>query len=133
MYARNVSINLKPGSAKQFTQKVEQDILPLLKRQDGFQDAITLLPEGGKYAIAITLWDGKESAETYGRNTYPEILNDPHVQFNKLVREMTLPNGRQTKTVAFPMKISGYEFSVYRNPPQLGEHNEEVFAEWLGT
>jgi succinate--hydroxymethylglutarate CoA-transferase len=66
-------------------------------------------------------------------NTYPEILNDPHVQFNKLVREMTLPNGRQTKTVAFPMKISGYEFSVYRNPPQLGEHNEEVFAEWLGT
>lgn len=74
MYARNVSINLKPGSAKQFTRKVEQDILPLLKRQDGFQDAITLLPEGGKYAIAITLWDGKESAETYGRNTYPEIL-----------------------------------------------------------
>ena len=66
-------------------------------------------------------------------NSYPEILNDPHVRFNKLVREMTLPNGRQTKTVAFPMKISGYEFSVYRNPPQLGEHNEEVFAEWLGT
>ena len=66
-------------------------------------------------------------------NTYPEILNDPHVEFNKLVREMTLPNGRQTKTVAFPMKISGYEFSVYRNPPELGEHNEEVYAEWLGT
>ena len=64
-------------------------------------------------------------------NTYPEILNDPHVQFNRLVRDMTLPNGRQTKTVAFPMKISGYEFSVYRNPPELGEHNEEVFAEWL--
>ncbi|HEV7822373.1 MAG TPA: CaiB/BaiF CoA-transferase family protein [Burkholderiales bacterium] len=64
-------------------------------------------------------------------NTYPEILNDPHVQFNKLVRDMTLPNGRQTKTVAFPMKISGYEFSVYRNPPELGEHNDEVYAEWL--
>jgi len=64
-------------------------------------------------------------------NTYPEILNDPHVQFNNLVRDMTLPNGRQTKTVAFPMKISGYEFSVYRNPPELGEHNDEVYAEWL--
>jgi crotonobetainyl-CoA:carnitine CoA-transferase CaiB-like acyl-CoA transferase len=64
-------------------------------------------------------------------NTYPEILNDPHVQFNKLVREMTLPNGKQTKTVAFPMKISGYEFSVYRHPPELGEHNAEVYAEWL--
>lgn len=66
-------------------------------------------------------------------NTYPEILNDPHVQFNRLVRDMTLPNGKQTKTIAFPMKISGYEFEVYRRPPQLGEHNEEVFAEWLGA
>ena len=66
-------------------------------------------------------------------NTYPEILNDPHVQYNRLVRDMTLPNGRQTKTVAFPMKISGYEFSVYRNPPALGEHNDEVFTEWLGA
>ncbi|HEX3170327.1 MAG TPA: CaiB/BaiF CoA-transferase family protein [Burkholderiales bacterium] len=64
-------------------------------------------------------------------NTYPEILNDPHVQFNQLVRDMTLPNGKQTKTVAFPMKISGYEFSVYRHPPELGEHNDEVYAEWL--
>ncbi len=64
-------------------------------------------------------------------NTYPEILADPHVQFMKLVQDMTLPNGRRTKTVAFPMKISGYEFRVYRRPPRLGEHTEEVFAEWL--
>lgn len=64
-------------------------------------------------------------------NTYPEILNDPHVQFNHLVRDMKLPNGRRTKTVAFPMKISGYEFSICRDPPALGEHNEEVFTEWL--
>ena len=65
-------------------------------------------------------------------NTYPEILADPHVQFNRWVHDMTLPNGKQTRTVAFPMKISDFEFSVYRNPPALGEHNDEVFAEWLG-
>ncbi|MCX7181014.1 MAG: CaiB/BaiF CoA-transferase family protein [Proteobacteria bacterium] len=62
-------------------------------------------------------------------NTYADILNDPHVQFNRLVRDVTLPNGRKTKTVAFPMKISGYEFAIYRNPPTLGEHNKEVYAE----
>jgi len=65
-------------------------------------------------------------------NTYPEILNDPHVQATRLVRDMRLPNGKHTKTVAFPMKITGYEFAVYRDPPALGAHNEEVFAEWLG-
>lgn len=31
------------------------------------------------------------------------------------------------------MKITGYEFRVYRRPPRFGEHTEEVFAEWLGA
>jgi crotonobetainyl-CoA:carnitine CoA-transferase CaiB-like acyl-CoA transferase len=44
---------------------------------------------------------------------------------------MTLPNGRATKTIAFPMAISGHEFNVYRASPLLGEHNEEVFEQWL--
>src|SRR3954453_7667313 len=74
MYARNVSINLKPNSAKEFSQKLQQDIVPLLKRQDGFQDEITLVGEGGKYAIAISLWDRKESAEAYSRGAYPDVL-----------------------------------------------------------
>jgi crotonobetainyl-CoA:carnitine CoA-transferase CaiB-like acyl-CoA transferase len=64
-------------------------------------------------------------------NTYAEVLDDPHVRATRLVRDMTLPNGRKTRTIAFPMKISGYEFSVYRDPPLLGEHNDEVFGEWL--
>jgi len=64
-------------------------------------------------------------------NTYPEILADPQVAHLRLVQDMTLPNGRRTRTVAFPMKMTGYEFSVYRRPPLLGEHTEEVFAEWL--
>jgi hypothetical protein len=74
MYARNVLLNLKPNSAKEFTQKFEQDILPLLKKQNGFQDEITFLGEGGKDAVAISLWDRKESAEQYGRDTYPKVL-----------------------------------------------------------
>jgi heme-degrading monooxygenase HmoA len=74
MYARNVSINLKPNSAKEFTQKFEQDILPLLKKQNGFQDEITFLAEGGKDAVAISLWDRKESADAYSRDTYPQVL-----------------------------------------------------------
>ena len=64
-------------------------------------------------------------------NTYPEILADPQVAHLRLVQDMTLPNGKRTRTVAFPMKMTGYEFMVYRRPPLLGEHTEEVFAEWL--
>ena len=74
MYARNVSLNLKPNSAKEFTQKFEKDILPLLRKQNGFKDEITFLGEGGKDAVAISLWDRKESADVYSRDTYPQVL-----------------------------------------------------------
>ncbi len=63
MFARNVSINLKPNSANEFTQTFEQDILPLLRKQNGFKDEITFLGEDGKDAVAISLWDRKESAD----------------------------------------------------------------------
>ena len=74
MYARNVSINLKPNTAKDFTKKFETDILPLLRKQNGFKDEITFLGEGGKDAVAISLWDRKESADAYSRDTYPQVL-----------------------------------------------------------
>ena len=76
MYARNVLFSLKPDSAKEFTQKLEQDILPLLRKQDGFKDEITFLSESGKDALAISLWDRKESADAYSRDTYPQVLKD---------------------------------------------------------
>ena len=76
MYARNVSISLKPNSATEFTQKFEKEILPLLRKQDGFKDEITFLDAGGKDALAISLWDRKENAESYDRDTYPQVLKD---------------------------------------------------------
>lgn len=64
-------------------------------------------------------------------NSYPEILSDPQVASMRLVRPMRLPNGVETKTVAFPVAMSRYEFEVRRPPPQLGAHTDEVMQEWL--
>lgn len=64
-------------------------------------------------------------------NTYPEILADPHVEAMELVRPLRMPNGVETRTIAFPVAISGYEFEVNRPPPELGAHTEEIEAEWL--
>ena len=74
MYARNVSMNLKPNSAREFTQTFEKDILPILRKQNGFKDEITFVGTEGKDVIAISLWDRKENAEQYGRDTYPQVL-----------------------------------------------------------
>ncbi len=74
MYARNVSLNLKPNTAREFTQTFEKDILPMLRKQNGFKDEITFVGQNGKEALAISLWDRKESADQYSRDTYPQVL-----------------------------------------------------------
>jgi hypothetical protein len=74
MYARNVSMNLKPNTAREFTQTFEKDILPILRKQNGFKDEITFVGTTGKDVLAISLWDRKESADAYSRETYPQVL-----------------------------------------------------------
>lgn len=73
MFARRVSLQLKPNTAAMLTEKVENEILPLLRKQNGFQDEITFLSQDGTKAFGISLWDKKESAETYVRETYPTV------------------------------------------------------------
>jgi len=73
MYARRVSMHLKPNSSTEFTQKLEKEIIPLLRKQKGFQDEIVFLAQGGKEAFGISLWDKAENAEAYNRATYPEV------------------------------------------------------------
>lgn len=64
-------------------------------------------------------------------NTYPDILADPQVRHMGLVMDLRLPNGVETKTVGFPVTMTDYRFAIDAEPPKLGEHNDEVFAEWL--
>ena len=76
MYARNVTISLKPNTANEFTKTLEKEILPLMRKQNGFKDEITFVDSSGKDALAISLWDRKESADQYSRDTYPQVLKD---------------------------------------------------------
>ena len=73
MYARHVSFNLK-ANREELTQTFEKDILPLLQKQNGFTDEITFVSPDGKNAIAISLWERKENADVYSRETYPQVL-----------------------------------------------------------
>jgi hypothetical protein len=73
MFARRVAIQLKPNSVAEFTERIERDILPLLRKQTGFKDEITFIGPGETKAFAISLWENKENAEAYNRGTYPEV------------------------------------------------------------
>ena|ERR1700739_3554594 len=73
MYARRVSLHLKPDSRAEFTQRLETDIIPLLRKQKGFLDEITFVTSTGKEAFGVSLWDNKESADAYNRGCYAEV------------------------------------------------------------
>ena len=74
MFARNVHLQLKPNTATKFTQTLEKDILPLLRKQPGFQEELAFLGPNGNDAYAISFWESKEKAEQYSRAAYPEVL-----------------------------------------------------------
>ena len=74
MFARTVSMRLKPKSVAEFTQMIENKAIPVLRKQRGFQDEITFVAAGGTEAIGISLWDHKENADAYGHGAYPRVL-----------------------------------------------------------
>jgi len=74
MFARYSSVHLKHNCVAEFTRTIDQEIIPLLRRQKGFQDEITFVSANGTEAVGISLWDQKENAETYNRGTYPQVL-----------------------------------------------------------
>jgi heme-degrading monooxygenase HmoA len=73
MYARRVSLQLKPNSAAEFARQLEQQIIPVLRKQKGFQDEITFVAPLGTEAFGVSLWDNKESADAYNRGPYAEV------------------------------------------------------------
>lgn len=74
MFARNVTIHLKTNCLTEYTKTVESQIIPMLRKQTGFQDEISLVEPGGTEAIGISLWKTKEDAENYNRTTYKKVL-----------------------------------------------------------
>ena len=74
MFARNVSFHLKSNMLSDYTRTFENEILPLLRKQKGFKEEITLSNPGSLDATAISLWENKANAEAYNTNTYPAVL-----------------------------------------------------------
>src|SRR5260370_34721807 len=73
MFARSVSMRLKRNHVADFNKTLENEVLPLLQKQTGFQDELVLVSSNGTEAVGISLWDQKDNAEAYHRTTYPEV------------------------------------------------------------
>ena len=59
-----------------------------------------------------------------------EVFDDPHLASREMLDTYS-PNGTdEVRIAASPMKFTETPGSFYQKPPRLGEHNEEVLAEF---
>ena len=74
MFARRLSVQLKPNKLAEFTKTLENEVLPLLRKQEGFSDEIVFATPNDTDIQAISLWDTQKNAETYGGGVYKDVL-----------------------------------------------------------
>jgi heme-degrading monooxygenase HmoA len=74
MYARNVRVKLKAGSAPEFIRLLQQKIIPLLRTQKGFRSETTLVSSQRNEAITISFWDNEDDADAYNHVAYLDVL-----------------------------------------------------------
>ena len=67
-------------------------------------------------------------------NTLDQVFSDPQVKARNMVIEMdhAATPGRKARLIANPIKLSASPLSYRHPPPMLGQHTEELLAEYLG-
>ncbi len=89
---------------------------------------------------AISSWTRERTraevvAEMAGRvpcgpvNNARDIFADPHVAARHMLADIELSDGRHAQIAAPPIKFTETPTRVYRRPPLLDEHRDEILAE----
>ena len=58
-----------------------------------------------------------------------QLFDDPHVNHPGATVEVTLSNGVKTEVPTLPFEYAGSRLGLYRDLPQIGEHNDAVARE----
>jgi crotonobetainyl-CoA:carnitine CoA-transferase CaiB-like acyl-CoA transferase len=64
--------------------------------------------------------------------TIDEVVEDPQVKHREMLVEIDHPTAGSFPMHGLNIHFSGSQQSIRRPPPLLGQHNQEVYAEWLG-
>jgi len=77
MFARIIACEVKMEKKEEFVKVLKNEVLPILKKQTGFQEILPFFPEKMREekVITISLWTTKADAERYEREFYPKVLD----------------------------------------------------------
>jgi heme-degrading monooxygenase HmoA len=69
--ARSVRFDIASNKNEEFQTLFRNEILPTLKKQDGFKDELLLVKD--QHVLAISVWDNMDSARKYETTAYPQL------------------------------------------------------------
>ncbi|HET9637196.1 MAG TPA: antibiotic biosynthesis monooxygenase [Gemmatimonadaceae bacterium] len=69
--ARSVRFDIATDKSEEFHTIFRNDILPVLKKQDGFRNELLLVDND--HVLTISVWSNLDSARKYESATYPQI------------------------------------------------------------
>ncbi len=69
--ARSVRFDLVKGKKADFTKLFNTEVLPTLRKQDGFSDELLMVQDD--HVVGVSLWNNAESLKKYEASVYPKI------------------------------------------------------------
>lgn len=76
MFTRVVEARTKTGKTKEFSTTLSEKVLPILKKQRGFIDEITLVSTSDpERVLALSFWQTEADAMRYNAEQYPSITD----------------------------------------------------------
>ncbi|MGE0406413.1 MAG: antibiotic biosynthesis monooxygenase [Candidatus Korobacteraceae bacterium] len=74
MYTRIVKTKVKAGRVQELRNVLNDQVLPLLKKQAGFVDMLTLsATHDPQELLSLSMWKNREDAERYQRDQYEKV------------------------------------------------------------
>ena len=76
MYTRIVEVNCKPGKSKELCQMVQDKVVPIMRKLDGYRDGVLLISQSDSdRVLSISFWNSRQDAERYQREQFPQIID----------------------------------------------------------
>ncbi|MEX1185370.1 MAG: hypothetical protein WEA80_02150 [Gemmatimonadaceae bacterium] len=69
--ARSVRFDIATDKNEEFHTLFRNEVLPMLKKQDGFKNELLLVQD--QHVLAISVWNDMDSARKYESATYPKL------------------------------------------------------------
>lgn len=74
MFTRVVELTSKSGKSQELSNTINDTVVPILKKQQGFMDEMVLVSDAeSNHVLALSFWKTKEDAERYHREQFKNV------------------------------------------------------------